>query len=77
MKLYLQAVGCDIWKFVENDYTPPKSKPKSSVAKKLHRDNEKEISAIMSGLSDFDKNKVGQCMTTKEIWNKVQSLYSN
>ena len=31
----------------------------------------------MSGLSDSDKNKLGQCMTTKKIWNKVQSLYSN
>ena len=31
----------------------------------------------MIGLFDSHKNKVGQCMTTKEIWNKVQSLYSN
>ena len=77
MKLYLQELRYDIQLSVENEYTPPKSIPKGSAAKKLHRDNSKVIRAIMSGLSDSDKNKVGQCLTVKDIWNKVQSLYSN
>ena len=63
MKFYLKAL--DLRKLVENGYTKPKSRPKGLAAKKLHRDNEKAISAIMSDLSDSNNNKVGQCMTTK------------
>ena len=74
MQTYLLSIEVDVWLSVENGYTKPKSRPKGSARKKLHRDNAKAISAIMSGLSKFDKNKLGQCMTAKEIWNRVQSL---
>lgn len=59
MKFYLKALDHDICKLVDNRYTKQKFKPKGLAAKKLHRDNEKVISAIMGGLSNFDKNKVG------------------
>ena len=59
MQTYLLAIGVDVWISVKNGYTKPKSRPKSSVTNKLHRDNAKAISAIMSGVSDSNKNKVG------------------
>ena len=71
MQTSLLDIGVDVWLSIENGYTKPKTRPKGSSAKNLHRDNAMEISAIMSGLSDFDKNKVGQCKIAKEIWNKV------
>ena len=51
MKLYLQALGYDVWQSIENGYTPPKSRPKGSATKKLHRDNAKAMSNILSVLS--------------------------
>ena len=59
MKTYLLAIEVHVWLSVENGYTKQKSRPKGLVAKKLHRDNAKAISVIMSRLSESDKNKVG------------------
>ena len=56
---YLLAIGVDVWLLVKNGYTIPKTRPKGSTTKKLHRDNAMPISAIMGGLSDYDKNKLG------------------
>jgi hypothetical protein len=31
---------------------------------------------ILEGLSDQVKDKVGQCSSTKELWDKLHNLYS-
>lgn len=59
MQTYVLAIGVDVWLSVDNGYTKLKSRPKGSTEKKLHRDNAMVISAIMGGLSNSDKNKLG------------------
>jgi hypothetical protein len=34
------------------------------------------MNSILSGLVDSEKSKVGQCTSTKEIWDKLQDLYA-
>ena len=31
---------------------------------------------IMEGVPDSVKNKVGQCASTKEIWDNLQDIYA-
>ena len=39
MKIYLMALGYDVWKSVENGYTTPSTPPIDIVAKMLNNDN--------------------------------------
>jgi hypothetical protein len=34
------------------------------------------LNAILSGLSESEKEKVGQCTSAKELWEKLQNAYS-
>jgi len=34
------------------------------------------MNVILSGLVDYEKSKVGQCTSTKELWEKLQDLYA-
>jgi hypothetical protein len=34
------------------------------------------MDSILEGLPDLVKDKVGQCSSTKELWDKLHNLYS-
>ena len=44
--------------------------------KELRKDNAMAMDTILHGLSDSIKYKVGKCTSTKELWNKIQSIYT-
>jgi hypothetical protein len=56
--------------------TPASKKPLKTAAKKeLKRNNKITMDAILDGLPDSVKFKVGQCSSTKELWDKLHNLY--
>jgi hypothetical protein len=74
MKVFLQAHGYDVWHLVVTGYTSSK-KPKTASKKELKRNNKIAMDFILEGLCDSVKDKVGQCSSTKELWDKLHNLY--
>ena len=65
MKIYMMALGCDVWLSVVNGYIAPTTTPSNVVAKKLYNDNSRDINAILGGLANLIFVKVMHCKSTK------------
>ena len=74
MKWNLQSVGYDIWNSNVNGYVPP-NKVKSTTQKEARRYNSKAKEIILDGLPDPVKERVGKCISAKELWDKLKDLY--
>jgi hypothetical protein len=49
LKIYLMALGCDVWLYVINGYTTPTSTPSNVASKKLCNDDSRDVNAILGG----------------------------
>ena len=49
---------------------------KSTTLKEARSYNSKAKEIILDGLLDRVKGRVGQCVSGKEIWDKLKDLYS-
>jgi hypothetical protein len=49
---------------------------KTASKKELKRNHKIAMDSILDGLSYSVKVKVGQCSSSKEIWDKLHNLYS-
>jgi hypothetical protein len=76
MKVFLEAQGYDVWYSVVTGYTASKKPLKTATKKELKRNNKIAMDAILDGLPDSVKVKVGQCSSAKEIWDKLHNIYS-
>ena len=63
MQAYLEAIG--VWNSVVTGYTAPK------------KNNSMAMEAILEGLKDIQKKKIGKCNSDKELWLRLEQLYSN
>ena len=68
-------MGYNVWMSFVTGYTPSKRPPKSTTKKELKRNNKLVMYAIMEGLSNVVKYKFGKCISAKELWDKLKSLY--
>ena len=77
MRGYLQAQGADVWRMIVNTYDIPANPPADvrDTENKNYEDNSKAMNAILSGLTESVFVKVMHCETTKEIWDKLKSIY--
>jgi hypothetical protein len=75
MKSYLMALGFDVWKSVENEYTEPTTPPTDTTRKNICNDNSREVNAILGGLKNPIFVKVMNCKSSKEIWDKLEVIY--
>ena len=64
-----------MWSSIVNGHVPPK-KVKSTTQKKSRSYNSKAKENILDGLPDHVKIRVGKCVSSKEIWDKLKNLYS-
>jgi hypothetical protein len=74
MKVFLGAQGYDVWYSVVTGYIGSK-KPKTATKKELKRNKKIAMDFILEGLPYPVKDKVGQCSSTKELWDKLHNLY--
>jgi hypothetical protein len=73
MKAFIGAHGYDVWYSVVTGYTG--SKKLKIVAKKELKINNKIImDFILEGLSNRIKDKLEQCSSSKELWDKLHIL---
>jgi hypothetical protein len=71
VKIQLQALGYDVWKIVVTCYTPSKTPSTDETKKEACENNTIAMNAILSGLVDSEKAKVGQCTSSKELRDKL------
>ena len=74
MQTYLEEIG--VWKSIVTGYTPPK-KVKTSTQKEAKKNNSIAMEAILEGLANIQKKKIGKCISTKELWLRLEQHYSN
>jgi hypothetical protein len=74
MKTFLQAHGYDVWYSVFTGCTGSK-KPNIDAKKELKKNNKIAMDFILEGLPDSVKEKVGKCLSAKELWDTLHDLY--
>ena len=74
MEAYIEAIG--VWNSVLTRYTAP-NKVKTSAQKEAKKNNSMAMEAILEGLVDIQKNKIGKCISTTDLWLKLEQYYSN
>ena len=76
-RLYLQTQGCCILESILNGYIAPKIPPKNGSKKELRKNNAMEMYTILHGIFGSVKVKVGNYTLAKELWDKLQNIYTN
>jgi hypothetical protein len=74
MRTYIMALGDDVWDVVETSYTKPVVLASKDDKLKFIF-NEKEMNAILSGISQDEFVKVMHLDSAKEMWDKLISSY--
>ena len=75
MNAYLMSMGLNIWAIVTDGYKPPKTRPSTSEEIEECQNNATSMNAILEGLSETELFKVMNYSTTKEIWDKLATIY--
>ena len=75
IRVYLQSLGYEVWNSVISDYIPPR-RIRTTSQKESKKNNLKAMEAIFDGLPQPIKEKIGPCLSTKELWVKLEKLYS-
>ena len=65
MQVFLEAKGIGIWKSIVIRYTSP-NKVKTTTQKEAKKNNSMTMEAILEGLTDIQKKKIGKCISAKE-----------
>ena len=60
-------MGFYVWNSVVSGYIAPKRPPKSTTKKELKKNNIMTMDAILDGLWDFVKARIGQCTSDIEL----------
>ena len=76
MEFFLHSLGTDIWIAVVNGYKVLNTPPIDVFDQQLYECNARSKNAILlSSLADLEFTKVMQVISTKDIWDKLQSIY--
>lgn len=75
MQAYLCSLGYDVWQCVEHGYTMPSTPLEDATSKKLFENDSRAKNALMCGLSNSELVKIMHCKSSKEIWDKLQSIH--
>ena len=76
MQAYLEVEGIGVWKSVVTRYTPPK-KVKTTTHEEAKKNKSMAMEAILEGLTYIQKKNIGKCIPAKELWIRLEQLYSN
>jgi len=76
MKNHLMSMGLDIWLLVEQGYDVPKVIPTGTDSKKKYWEHVKALNTLQSGLSKTVLAKVINCVSAKQLWDKLGTIYA-
>jgi hypothetical protein len=76
MKTFLHAQGFDVRKLVVIGYTATMKPTKTETKKELKINNRISMDFILEGLPDSVQEKVRKFSSAKELWEKLQNIYS-
>ncbi len=75
MKMTLKVAGSDIWKSVVTGHIEPK-KIKTITQKDAIKNNSMAKELILEGLTSPMKRRIGNYLTTEELWDSLEQLCS-
>jgi hypothetical protein len=75
VKNYLTSLGVDIWYSIVNGYVMSNNGPIDPNEKNLMSCNSKARHVILAALAPTVARKVMGCSTTKDVWDKLKSIY--
>ena len=75
MRVHINSIGLEVWLSVETWYIYPKYPPIDLEGIKLFGNNAQVVNAILDGLNITVFSKVMYCNTTKDIWDKLKTIY--
>ena len=75
MRAFIEAQGIEIWQSIENRYKVPKTMPTDADELVQYNNNSKSINHLLGAIDEFVFNKVMNCPSAKELWDKLQTTY--
>ena len=70
------SMGLDIWSLVEDGYDVPKVIPTGADSKRKYWEHVKALNTLQSGLSKNVLAKVINCVSAKQLWDKLGTIYA-
>jgi hypothetical protein len=77
MRVYLKTMGAAIWKATISGYVPLKNKSKLAAQREGKKNDALALKTILSGLSSPIKESMGQCISAKDLWLKLEETYQS
>ena len=75
MRAFIEAQRIEIWKSIENGYKVPKTVPTDAGELIQYNNNSKARNHLLSAINESVFNKVMNCLSAKEMWDKLQTTY--
>ena len=75
MGSFIEAQGIQIWKSIENGYKVPKIIPIDADELAQYTNNSKARNHLLGAINESVFNKVMNCPSAKEMWDKLQTTY--
>ena len=75
MRAYIEAQGIEIWKSIKNGYKVPNTVPIDADELAQYNNNSKAENHLLGAIDEFVFNKVMNCPSAKEMWDKLQTIY--
>ena len=75
MQAYIISLGFDVWILVKDGYTEPKDGPTTNAEIADYEHNAIAMNAILGGLNESKNFKVMKYASTKEMWDKLATIY--
>jgi hypothetical protein len=75
MRVYLKTMGVAIWKATIGGSVSFKNKSKFVAQREAKKNDELALKTILSGLSSPIKESMGQCISTNDLWLKLEETY--
>ena len=75
MRAFIEAQGIEIWQSIKNGYKVPKTVPTDAGELVKYNNNFKARNHLLGAINDSVLNKVMNCPSAKEMWDKLQTIY--
>ena len=75
MRAFIEAQGIEIWQSFENGCKVPQTVPTDATELTQYNNNSKARNHLLSAIDESVFNKVMNCPSAKEMWDKLQTTY--